>query len=126
MVKKSHPVRPRRSLVWIALVSAATVIACGASPNVSGRELHRGSVLLVIQTEREIVAENLSQSPVTVRISWDDLDPWGVGGADSFIDNWVLSQKRVARPFKAHISVQIWAWGTSRSLVDSCDLPLDR
>jgi hypothetical protein len=92
---------------------------------VEGKERYRGIVLLVSQTESGIVVENTSSYPVAIRLSWDKRDPWGTGaGEDSFIDNWVPAGERVSQPFKEHSSVQIWAWGTSGSVVDSCSLSL--
>ena len=82
---------------------------------------HQGKVLWVTQTETKIIAKNVQDYPVAIRISWDGRDPYGTGkGRDSYIDNWVTSKERVSRNFSDHTSVQIWAWNSSGILVDSC------
>jgi hypothetical protein len=85
--------------------------------------LYEGKALKVIQTESEIAVENVSTGPVAIRISWDGKDPSGTGqGGDSYIDNWVTSRSWITRKFKDHKSVQVWAWGRSGALIDSCNL----
>ncbi|MBN1993655.1 MAG: hypothetical protein JW953_13220 [Anaerolineae bacterium] len=89
-----------------------------------GSILYEGSILQVAQTLTEVVVENISTVPVAVRISWDGKDPWGIGdGEDSYFDDWFTSHEVVRRPFKHHQSVQVWAWGGSGGIVDSCNLP---
>lgn len=93
----------------------------------SGLSLYEGPVLEVIQTESEIAVENISNNPVAIRISWDGKDLYGKGeGGDSFIDNWVEPKEWVSQNFKKQFSVQVWAWGSSTALVDSCSLPITR
>lgn len=87
---------------------------------------YQGNALLVRQTETEIVAENIYDSPVAIRISWDGDDPHGIGsGTDSFIDNYVVLKGHISRKLKNRTSVQVWAWGTSGALVDSCSFSID-
>ncbi len=93
----------------------------------SGILLYKGPVLKVIQTESEIAVENVSSHPVAIRISWDGKDPHGRGdGGDSFIDNWVEPNEWISQKFRKHFSVQIWAWGSSTALVDSCNLSIPK
>jgi len=95
--------------------------------NIDMRELYRGNAMLVSQTESEIVVENISKSAIALRISWDNKDPSGTGkGEDPFINNWVTPGMRINRELKNHASAQVWAWGTSGELIDSCNLTIDR
>lgn len=87
------------------------------------RKLYEGDVLFVIQTESEIIVENIYKSAVAIRLSWDNKDPYGTGaGVDSYINNWVPPKKSLKRKFKDHESVQTWAWGSSGALIESCNL----
>ena len=94
-----------------------------------GTERYRGPVLLISQTTQDIIVENISSGSVAIRVSWDDQDPWGRGDCpkspeDCFIDNWVTPGEYVRGKIKAHISVQVWAWGTQDGLVDSANLAI--
>jgi hypothetical protein len=107
--------------------------ACAPSENAcrydEHEELYRGSVLLVVQTASGIVVKNISGQPTAIRVSWDGKDPKGIGNCpdfpdDCFIDNSVEAKGCVSSGIKNHTSVQVWAWGTSGKLIDSCDLPV--
>lgn len=89
---------------------------------------YRSHVLLIKQVRSEIVVENISKSPIAIRISWDGNDPYGTGrGADSFINDNVIPRTYINKNFHGHNSVQIWAWGPwpSKALIDSCSLSID-
>jgi hypothetical protein len=102
---------------------ALLLVGCSSPP--TGTLLYEGKVLRVIQTESEIIVENISSNLVAIRVSWDKKDRHGVGkGDDSFINNWVRPNEWLNRKFLKHSSVQIWAWGTSGALVDSFSLSL--
>lgn len=112
-----------KSLFIIILVFS--LLGCGGEDQngecvPEGKEIYRGSVLLVIQDGSEIIAKNISNQPVAIRISWDGDDPYGTGLGDSFIDNWVEPKSCISQAIKNHTSVQVWAWGESGGLIDSC------
>ena len=89
--------------------------------DISGDILYQGTALLVNQTKTEIIVTNISPSSVTMRVSWDNSDPNGVGvGEDSFITR-VESNQKLIRDFKEHTSVQVWVWDESGILIDSCN-----
>jgi hypothetical protein len=80
-----------------------------------------GKALQVTQTQIEITVENIHNSTIAVRISWDGKDPNGTGqGEDSFINNAVTPNQVIKQEFKNHASVQIWAWDDSGQNIDSC------
>ena len=87
-----------------------------------GQPLYLGPVLSVHQTETEIVVENISVSTVSIRISWNNADPGGIGnGEGSFLNNNVSPNMRLRQPLKDYESVQIWAWNKNGKVVDSCN-----
>jgi hypothetical protein len=116
----------RRILVSLPLLTAVLLAGCFRNDDIEGTTLCHGSTLSVIQTRSEIVVENVSRSPVAIRVSWDKCDPWGIGppGCRSYIDDRVRHGGRVRQTIKDETSVQVWAWDTTRELVDSCDSPL--
>ncbi|MCP4371179.1 MAG: hypothetical protein GY797_24150 [Deltaproteobacteria bacterium] len=84
---------------------------------------YKGKVLFVQQIGSEILIQNMSDSPVAIRISWDGKDPDGIGdGEDSYIDNYVEPYEGITLPFNEHTTVQVWAWDSTTALVDSCNL----
>lgn len=88
-------------------------------------EIYRGSAIAVFKTDSEIIVENISSSPLAIRVSWNKTDPHGTGeGVDSFINNFVPQGKQIKRKFNDYISVQVWAWNSSGALVDSCNLSI--
>lgn len=88
--------------------------------------IYEGNALKVSQTVTAVIVENISPSPVAIRISWNECDPHGAGlpGCQSYLDNWVAPGERVQQPLSNFYSVQIWAWDSSGRLVDSCSLPV--
>jgi len=108
------------------LLAAVLLAGCETNDDVEGIKLYHGSTLLVIQAESEIVVENVSRSPVAIRVSWNWCDPYGTGetGCRSYIDNWVEPGERVRQTIGNEISVQVWAWGRTGALVDSCSSPI--
>jgi len=108
------------------LLAAVLLAGCETNDDVEGIKLCHGSTLLVIQTESEIVVENVSRSPVAIRVSWNWCDPYGTGepGCRSYIDNWVEPGERVRQTIGNETSVQVWAWGRTGALVDSCSSPI--
>lgn len=94
--------------------------------NVTHKVLYQGSALLVSRHESKIEAENISSSPIAIRISWDGRDPYGTGkGADSYMNNWVPPGMKVNQEIKGHMSAQVWGWGSSGALLDSCSIILN-
>ena len=117
----------RRLLISLLLLVAVLLAGCSQNDDIEGTKLCYGSTLLVIQTESEIVVENVSRSPVAIRVSWNGCDPWGDGGPPgcrSCIDDWVEYEERVRQTIKNETSVQVWAWDSTHQLVDSCDSSL--
>lgn len=95
-----------------------------------GVERCKGPALLVSQTESALVVENISRRLAAIRVSWDGVDPDGVGHCpafpeDCFIVNSVDPGMRIKAKFKNHFSVQVWAWGPlTGNLIDSCDFAI--
>ncbi len=86
---------------------------------------YKGDVLFVQQTETKIIVQNMSEYPVAIRISWDGGDPFGTGkGQDSFINNNVADYEEITLSFNEHTTVQVWAWDSTKALVDECDLQI--
>ncbi|MCP4366638.1 MAG: hypothetical protein GY797_00780 [Deltaproteobacteria bacterium] len=87
--------------------------------------LYNGKVLLITQAISKITVQNISDSPIAIRMSWDDKDPDGSGakGSDSYLDNWVEPGELVEREIMKHTSIQSWAWDSSGALVDSFSSP---
>ena len=112
--------------LWAWNRSGQLIDSCNIRISTSiGNILYTGSVLLVGQTGSKIVIENISSSPVAIRISWDGNDPHGFGkGEDSVLHNNVSPTMRISQNFNKHTSVQIWAWDLSGKLKDACDKPL--
>jgi hypothetical protein len=102
----------------------STLLSVTPGSTSEGVVLYQGAVVKVTQVLSDIVVENISNTAVAIRVSWDGCDPSGTGssGCDSFIDDWVAPGERMVRPIKNHYSVQTWAW--QGPLVDSCDLPV--
>jgi len=115
----------KKSLMYL-LLAAVLLAGCKKKDGVEGIKLCHGSTLLVIQTETEIVVENVSRSPVAIRVSWNGCDPYGVDkpGCRSYIDDWVEHGERVRQTIRNETSVQVWAWGRTGALVDSCNSPI--
>jgi hypothetical protein len=90
------------------------------------KDIYTGSYFSVQLDNDMVVVKNNSGEPIAIRISWDGKDPHGMGaGGDSFINNYVTSQQKVSISCKGYSSVQIWAWGSSGSLVDSFSTEID-
>lgn len=90
------------------------------------RNIYDGSYFCVQLSNDVLVVKNTSREPLAIRISWDGKDPHGMGaGGDSFINNYVTSKQEVSVEYKGYSSVQIWAWGSSGSLVDSFSTDID-
>ena len=88
--------------------------------------IYEGNALKVSQTITAVIVENVSPSPLAIRISWNECDPNGVGlpGCQSYLDNWVAPGESVQQPLSDFSSVQIWAWDSLGHLVDKCSLPV--
>ncbi|MFL7794717.1 MAG: hypothetical protein AB8I69_21415 [Anaerolineae bacterium] len=116
----------KRILVSLSLLTAVLLAGCFRNDKMEGTVLCQGSTLLMIQTDSEIVVENVSESTVAIRVSWNECDPWGTGPPEcrSYIDNRVRQGERVRQTIRDETSVQVWVWDSTRELVDSCDSPL--
>lgn len=88
--------------------------------------IYEGNALKVSQTITTVVVENISPSPLAIRVSWNECDPNGLGlpGCQSYLNNWVAPGESVQQPLSNFYSVQIWAWDSSGHLVDRCSLPV--
>lgn len=86
----------------------------------------RGEVIFVTQEGTKVVATNIAEFPVTIRISWDNQDPGGIGaGDDSEISpTWVTKNNTFSNDIKNHTSAQVWAWDTPGKCVDSYSLDI--
>ncbi len=124
----------KRKIFMIALMFLGLITIVIQGTNVWGcvpegsTELYKGKVLLVVQTESEVVVKNISDSAVAIRLSWDGKDPGATGkeGSDSYLSSGVKPEKCFTRSVKEHISVQVWSWGSSGELADSSDVPLKK
>jgi len=87
------------------------------------------SVRKVIQTYSTISVKNLSSSPVAIRISWDNQDPFGTEpeNGDSRMENNVAPNEIVSEGLKNHSSVQVWVWGASNTpATEVCNEKINR
>jgi hypothetical protein len=84
--------------------------------------------LKVYQDGTNVVIENISTSPITVRISWDSNDPFAEGkGSDSYITKDPLeSHQSFSREIKTHLSADVWAWNKEGKCIDQYSLIVTR
>lgn len=87
----------------------------------------RGQVLVVTQSGTQVTAKNIAEFPVTIRISWDNQDPGGIGaGTDSIISKeWVTQNSSFSGDVNSHKSAQIWAWDSTSKCIDSFWLDIE-
>lgn len=86
----------------------------------------RGQVLVVTQSGTQVTAKNIAEFPVTIRISWDNQDPGGIGGGDSIISKeWITQNNSFSGDITSHASAQIWAWDSTSKCVDSFWLDIE-
>lgn len=80
--------------------------------------------LLAYQENTVVIVKNISTKPISVRVSWDRNDPFGVGdGLDSYFEPVLLPSQSFSQEIKNHITAEMWAWDTDKC-VDQASLIL--
>ena len=95
----------------------------------SSKVLYMGSAIKVVCLGTEVIIENITDTSISIRISWDEQDPNGIGYCpafpeDCFIDDAVEPGSRISGLIKNHSSVQVWVWGQNDQLIDTTNQSL--
>ena len=129
-----NPVLKRRWFNLAGVILMVSIVIAGS--NCCGRsddytpgsvrfELYESIRLLVVQTDSDVVVENVSSSPLEIHISWDGEGIDTDGQSDDLEhDKWTSPGDYLSQTYEEHSSVQVRAFNRADELVDSCNVPL--
>lgn len=88
-------------------------------------KLYESILLLVVQTDTDIVVENISNSRVKIYLSWDGqgIDTTSQMG-DIVHEEWIKPGDHLLQNYGKHSSVQVRAFNKAGELVDSCNVSI--